>query len=132
MMTDISKTARPELILAGGQDLDGLFEPLAAYLRALEARIGAPERRLPAVPVMTAADAVRYARVNAETILRALRADELPVAGDVGRSPRISRDALVGWLATRSLSALPVAREPRRARGGKASDAVRAAWKALG
>ena len=50
---------------------------------------------------MTAADAARYARVNVETILRAVRAGELSVAGYVGRSPRISRDALVGWLATR-------------------------------
>ena len=47
----------------------------------------------------------RIARVNVETILRAVRAGELPAAGYVGRSPRISRDALVGWLATRSPSA---------------------------
>jgi hypothetical protein len=105
--------------------------PLAAYLRALEAGIGALERRLPAVPLMTAADAARYARVNVETILRAVRGGELPVAGYVGRSPKISRDARNGWLATRSPSA-PVAREPRRGRGRKATDAVEAAWQRLG
>ena len=118
--------------MAGGQDLDGLLGPLAAYLDALEARVGALERRLSAVPLMTAADAARYARVNVETILRAVRAGELAVAGYVGRSPRISRDALNGWLATRSSAAAPASSQPRRHRGRKASDAVEAAWQALG
>jgi excisionase family DNA binding protein len=74
------------------------------YLRAVEARVGVLERRLSAVRLMTAADAARHARVNVVTILRAVRAGELPVAGYVGRSSRISRDALDGWLATRSPS----------------------------
>ena len=81
---------------------------------------------------MTPADAAAYARVNVETILRAVRGGDLPVAGYVGRSSRISRDALDGWLATRSLPAPPVARQPRRGRGRKASDAVEAAWQRLG
>jgi len=101
-MTDIGKAGRPDLILAGGDKLDGPVGPLAGYLRALEARVAALERRLSAVPLMTAADAAPYAPVNAETILHAVRGGELPVAGYVGRSRRISRDALVGWLATRS------------------------------
>lgn len=131
VMTDIGKTARPDPILAGGDELDGPVGPLAAYLNALEARVGALERRLSAVPLMTAADAARYARVNVETILRAVRAGEFPVAGYVGRSPRISRDALNRWLATRSSAAAPVSPQPRRARGRKASDAVEAAWQRL-
>jgi excisionase family DNA binding protein len=131
-MTDISNTARPDVILAGGQDFDGLLGPLAAYLRALEARIGALEPRLSAVPLMAAADAARYARVNVETILRAVRAGELPAAGYVGRSCRISRDAIVGWLATKSPSAPPVAPQPREHRGREPGDAVEAAWQALG
>ena len=131
-MTDIGRTTRPDVLVAGGQDLDGLLGPVAAYLDALEARVGALERRLSAVPLMTAADAARYARVNVETMLRAVRAGELSVAGYVGRSPRISRDALDGWLATRSPSAPPVARQPRRGRGRKASDVVEAAWQRLG
>ena len=122
VMGDIGKTARPDVLVAGGWDLDLLLGPLVAYLRALEARVGALERRLSAVPLMTAADAARYARVNVETILRAVRAGELPVAGYVGRSPRISRDALVGWLETRSPPVPPVARQPRRHRGRKARD----------
>jgi len=129
-MTDITKTARPELILAGGQDLDGLLGPLAAYLHGLEARVGALERRLSVVPLMTAADAAAYARVNVETILRAVRAGELSLAGYVGRSPRISRHALDGWLAASSPAA-PVPSQPRRRRGRKASDTVEAAWQAL-
>jgi excisionase family DNA binding protein len=131
-MTDIGKTARPDLLLAGGDELDGPVGPLAAHLRALEVRIGALERRLSAVPLMTPADAAAYARVNVETILRAVRGGDLPVAGYVGRSSRISRDAVDGWLATRSLPAPPVARQPRRGRGRKASDAVEAAWQRLG
>jgi len=35
------RTAGPEVLLAGGQDLDVLLGPLVAYLHALEARVGA-------------------------------------------------------------------------------------------
>jgi hypothetical protein len=80
-MTDIGKAGRPDLILAGGDKLDGPVGPLAGYLRALEARVAALERRLSAVPLMTAADAAPYARVDVETILHAVRGGELPVAG---------------------------------------------------
>jgi excisionase family DNA binding protein len=133
VMNDVSKDARPDLILAGGQDVDGPLGPLAAYLRALEARVAALERRGSAVPLMRSADAARYAQVNVETILRAVRAGELPVAGYVGRSPRISRDALNSWLAARSATAAaPVSSQPRRRRGREAGDAVEAAWRALG
>ena len=58
-MTDIGRTVAPDVLVAGGQDLDGLLGPLVAYLDALEARVGALERRLSAVPLMTAADAAR-------------------------------------------------------------------------
>jgi len=80
-MNDISSRGRPDLLVAGGDELDGLLGPLAAYLDALEARVGALERRSSAVPLMTAADAAAYARVNVETLLRAVRAGELPAAG---------------------------------------------------
>jgi len=130
VMTDSDRMARPDVLVAGGDELDGLLGPLAAYLDALEARVAALERRLSAVPLMTAADAARYARVNVETILRAVRASELSVAGYVGRSARISRDALDSWLAAKSSAA--AASPPPRRRGRKASDAVEAAWQALG
>ncbi|HYB31506.1 MAG TPA: helix-turn-helix domain-containing protein [Solirubrobacteraceae bacterium] len=132
-MSDIARMVRPDVVPASVQHVDGLVGPLAAYLDALEARVAALERRLTAVPLMTAADAARYARVNVETILRAVRAGELSVTGYVGRSPRISRDALGSWIATRSSAvAPPPALQPRRRRGRKASDAVEAAWEALG
>ena len=101
-MTDSGRTGQPDVLGAGGQDLDGLLGPLAVYLHALEARVGALEARSSAVPLMTAADAAAYARVEAETILRAVRAGELSVRGYVGRSPRISRGAIDGWLGTSS------------------------------
>ena len=102
----------------------------------VSARPGGEGRRAGAAVVRCSVDdgggrgAVRPAQL--ETILRAVRAGEVPVAGYVGRSPRISREALVGWLATKAPSAPPVARQPRRARGRKASDAVEAAWQRLG
>jgi excisionase family DNA binding protein len=131
-MNDISSRGRPVLLVAGGGELNGLLGPLAAYLDALEARVAALERRSSAVRLMTAADAAAYARVNVETILRAVRAGELSVAGYDGRSPRISRDALGSWLAVRSSAGAPVSPRPRRHRGRLASDAVEAAWQALG
>lgn len=132
VMTDFARTAGPDVLVAGGQDLDLLLGSLAAYLHALEARVAALERRLSAVPLMTAADAARSTRVNVATILRAVRAGELPAAGYIGRSPRISRDALSSWLAARSAAAAPASSQPRRHRRRKGSDAVEAAWQALG
>ena len=131
-MTDFARTAGPDVHVAGGQDLDVPMGPLAAYLDALEATVGALERRLSAVPLMTAADAARYTRVDVKTILRAVRVGELVVAGYIGRSPRLSRDALNSWLAARPSAAAPASSPPRRHRGRKARDAVEAAWEALG
>jgi len=42
-MTDFGRTARPEVFVAGGHELDVLFAPLASYLGTLEARVGARE-----------------------------------------------------------------------------------------
>ena len=132
-MTEVSRTARPDVLVTGGQGLDGPLGSLVAYLDALKARLAALERRLSAVPLMTAADAARYARVNVETILRAVRAGEIPVAGHIGRSPRISRDALHGWLATKAqsappdCSAAPPAKGKRCRRGGTAGAGVNVA-----
>ena len=98
-MTDIGRTVGPDVLVAGGQDLDGLLGLVAAYLDALEARVGALERRLSAVPLMTAADAARYTRVNVETILRAVRASELPVPAMSAARP--------GSLAMPSTAGLP-------------------------
>ena len=56
MMSDFAKTVGPDLVPASVQHVDGLLGPLAAYLDGLEARVAALERRLSAVPLMTAAD----------------------------------------------------------------------------
>jgi excisionase family DNA binding protein len=105
---------------------------LTAYLHGLEARVAALEAQLSASALMTAADAAEYARVGVETILRAVRGGELSVAGYVGRSPRLSRGAVDGWLAEASPSAAPVSRQRGRRCGRKASEAVEAAWRELG
>ena len=99
-MSEIGNTARPSLLAAPGHGLpDGSLGPLAAYLDGLEARVAPLEAHLSASPLMTPAHASQYAQVAVKTILRAVRGGELPVAGHVGRSPRISRDALDRWEA---------------------------------
>jgi hypothetical protein len=133
VMTEIGTTAGPSLLAAPGQGVaDGSLGPLAAYLHALEARVAALEAQLSASPLMTPAHASQYAQVNVETILRAVRGGGLSVAGYVGRSPRIARHALDGWLAARSPPAAPISPQPRRRCGRKASEAVEAAWRELG
>ena len=132
-MTDIGKAARSSLLAAPGHGLgDGPLGPLAAYLHGLEARVAVLEAHLSAGPLMTTADAAGYARVAVETILRAIRCGDLPAAGYVGRSPRMSRDAVDGWLARTSPPVAPVSRQRRRRCGRKASEAVEAAWQELG
>ena len=93
VMTDIGRTARPDLLVAGDQDLDGLLGPLVAYLHALEARVGALERRLSAVPLMTAADAVRLRQCGddpARGPRRRARGSRLcrPLTPDLSRCPQ--------------------------------------------
>ena len=100
-MSDIAKTVGPDLVPASVLHLDGLLGPLAAYLDALEARVAALERRLSAVPLMTAADAARYTRVNVETILRAVRASELPAAATL--AARLGSLAMPSQLACREI-----------------------------
>ena len=133
VMTEIGNTPRSSVLEAPAHGLpDGSLGPLAAHLRGLEARVAALEAHLLAGPLMTPADAAEHARVAVETIRRAIRGGELSVAGYVGRSPRLSRDALDDWLAARSAPAAPVSRQRRRRCGRKASEAVEAAWRELG
>ncbi len=131
-MTDMGKMARPDLLLAGGGALHGPLGPLAAYLSALETRVRALEAQLSASTLMTTADAAQYTRVGVETILRAIRSGDLPAAGYVGRSPRISRDAVDDWIAKRSPPTAPASLQRRRSCGRKASETVEAAWRELG
>ena len=133
-MTEIGSTPRSSLLEAPAYGLaDGSLGLLTAYLHGLEARVAALEAHyLSAGPLMTPADAAEHARVGVETIRRAIRGGELSVAGYVGRSPRLSRDAVDGWLAETSPPAAPVSRQRRRRCGRQASEAVEAAWRELG
>jgi hypothetical protein len=100
------KTVRPVAVPTSAEHPDGLLRPLAAYLDALEARVAALERRSSAVPLMTAADAARYAQVNVETILRA--------SGPAScRWPAMSA-ARPGSLVMPSTAGLPSAHRRRR------------------
>lgn len=56
----------------------------------------APASTLPAV--LTVDEAARFLRLNRKTLYDAVRAGELPGVVRVGRSIRIGRDALLGWL----------------------------------
>lgn len=58
-----------------------------------------PATTQPAPQLLTAAQAARRAGVNVETVRRAIRAGELEIAARIGRSPRISEDAVSTWLA---------------------------------
>jgi len=55
-----------------------------------------PATTLP--PVLTVDEAARFLRLNRKTLYDAVRAGELPGVVRVGRSIRIGRDALLGWL----------------------------------
>jgi hypothetical protein len=132
-MSDIPETVRPDVVPGIVQHVDGLLGPLVAYLDALEARVTALERRSCAVPLMTAADAARHAQVNVETILRAVRAGELPVAGYIGRSPRRPQPLACREIIRGGAPGLPAAPPATRAqgkrcrRGGMASAGLNAA-----
>jgi excisionase family DNA binding protein len=112
--------------------LPGLLDDSA--IRELADRLrphlsGAPEATA-ADQLLTARDAAAYAKVNVETIRRALRAGEIPLAAKIGRSPRITREALDAWLA----DTMPVVSEPtgvqrrRRRRQQAADGSLREFW----
>src|SRR5581483_8425334 len=63
----------------------------------------------------TAAEAAEEVGVNVETIRRAIRSGELDVAGRIGRSPRLSREAIDQWL-NNTIASAPTARGRRRRR----------------
>jgi type IV secretion system protein VirD4 len=83
-------------------------------------------------PLLTTREAAEYARVSVETIRRALRAGDMPVAAMIGRSRRLTRGAVDGWLAeTRPVQAAPRTTQPRRRRRdpGATAGSLRAYWR---
>jgi len=104
---------------------------LAARLRPL---ITDDETRTRAESLLTTTEAAAHARVNVETIRRAIRAGVLPVAAKIGRSPRISEVALDEWLAdTASHTTAPSVARTRRSprRPGAAEGSLKTAWSGL-
>lgn len=69
-----------------------LLHRLAALL-AQHTPTPAPER------LLTPTEAADRAGVHVETVRRAVRAERLPTAGHVGRSPRLTWPDVAAWLA---------------------------------
>lgn len=101
MSDDLSRALIREVVRELPEALDqGFLEVLATKLRPyLRASVDAEP---PGEQLMTPAEAAARARVHVETVRRAIRAGELPIAGRVGRSPRISKTELDRWLAEAS------------------------------
>ena len=77
----------------------------------------------------TAAGAAEEIGVNVETIRRAIRSGELDVAGRIGRSPRLSREAIDQWLNSTIPSAPTVpGRRRRRSQSVRPEHSLRAAF----
>jgi excisionase family DNA binding protein len=97
----MTEPARDPLIafarsLPGALDESALTElaaRLQPFLFAVEAR-AATER------LYTTSETSDLIGVNVETVRRAIRAGDLPVAARIGRSPRLRREAIDGWLAS--------------------------------
>ncbi len=63
----------------------------------------------------TTAEVAELVGVNIETVRRAIRSAELLVTARIGRSPRLSRDAIDTWLATTiEMTETGPRRRPRR------------------
>jgi excisionase family DNA binding protein len=117
MSDDLTRTLAKELANALPEALDdSTLERLAAKLRPyITPGFDSPRTQ---DRLLTAGEAASEARVHVETIRRAIRAGELPVAGRVGRSHRIRAVELERWLAEASGSggtiSQPVTRRVRR------------------
>jgi len=101
-------------LLPSALDDDALRELASRLLPYLEQRQVSEQ----AVRLLTASEAAEHARVNVETVRRAIRAGDLLVAARIGRSPRITALAVDHWLAKTSSSsqgARTRRRRPRRA-----------------
>ncbi len=75
----------------GPQTMDRLADLVAAKLAERHAAGEAP--------LLTTTQAAKVAGVNVETLRRAVRRGALPVAGFVGRRPRLRREAVDAWVA---------------------------------
>jgi excisionase family DNA binding protein len=102
----------------GPQTIDRLADLVAERL--------AERHALGEEPLLSAQEAARVARVHPETVRRAIRAGELPVAGFVGQRPRLRRADIDAWIA-HDVPASAVARArpaTRRVRPGSSGQRV--------
>src|SRR3954453_21733021 len=83
----------------GPRTIDRLADLVAERLAAREAA--------GQVPLLTIADAAKVAGVHADTVRRAIREDELKVAGYVGKRARLRRADLEEWIASGTVPATP-------------------------
>lgn len=106
---------------------ESALHDLATRLQPL-LRAGEPadtDRRL-----YTATEAAELVGVNIETVRRAIRSGQLAVAGRIGRSPRISRDAIDNWLSgTIEMTENGPRRRPRRRQSVLPEHSLRAAFR---
>jgi excisionase family DNA binding protein len=88
----------------------------------------------PAERLYTTAETARHVGVNVETVRRAIRSGELRVAARIGRSPRLSREAIDSWLArTIEMTEAGPRRRPHRRQSSVLHEhSLRAAFKAKG
>ena len=78
----------------------------------------------------TATEAAELVGVNIETVRRAIRSGQLGVAGRIGRSPRISRDAIDRWLtSTIEMTDSGPRRRPRHRQSVLPEHSLRAAFR---
>ncbi len=78
----------------------------------------------------TATEAAELVGVNIETVRRAIRSGRLRVAARIGRSPRVSRDAINGWLtSTIEITDAGPRRRPRRRQSPLPEHSLRAAFR---
>ncbi len=85
---------------------------LAELGRRLAPYLPSPEPPFPD-GLLTTAEAARHASVHPETIRRAIRSGHLPIAGRVGRTPRLAIADLDAWLSADRTQAPKPHRAPR-------------------
>ena len=117
--------------------LDGLGPRTMDRLADLVADRLAERHALGEAPLLTTQEAARIAGVHPQTVLRAIQAEQLEVAGYIGQRPRLRRADVEAWVAggrqtpAPRLRAVPAVGSRRRApRGGYRrvlGDALRAA-----
>ena len=117
--------------LPAALDESALHE-LAVRLQPFLIETGQPETR--AERLYTTAETATHVGVNVETVRRAIRSGELRVAARIGRSPRLSGEAIESWLArTIEITEAGPRRRPHRRQSTVLHEhSLRAAFKAEG